>query len=190
MTASLLRLCAATRRIAESYVRRMTNSTGSAERTQRPLARPGRLTRGRRPINEMLVLSREECLELLASHHFGRLAVVMRNGSPVIRPVNYAFDPRSQSVVFRTGRGSKFHALLQASKAAFEIDGIDEETQTGWSVIIEGVTAEVTVPNDIGRLHRLGLEPWAPGSKPHWVHIRAWTVAGRRIEIPHAQIAG
>lgn len=130
---------------------------------------------------QIVELSREECLELLASHHFGRLAVVLPNGSPVIRPVNYVFDPGFQSVVFRTGRGSKFHALLKASKAAFEIDGIDAETRTGWSVIIEGVTAEVKVPNDIGRLSRLGLEPWAPGEKPHWVHIRAWTVAGRRI---------
>jgi hypothetical protein len=138
----------------------------------------------------MRELSREECLELLASQRFGRLAVVMSNGSPVIRPVNYVFDPRSQSVMFRSARGSKFHALLQASQAAFEIDGIDEETRTGWSVIIEGVTAEVSVPNDIGRLNRLGLEPWAPGPKPHWVHIRAWKVSGRRIVIPHGADAG
>jgi nitroimidazol reductase NimA-like FMN-containing flavoprotein (pyridoxamine 5'-phosphate oxidase superfamily) len=131
----------------------------------------------------MVELSREECLELLASHHFGRLAVVMSNGAPIIRPVNYVFDPRSQSVVFRTGRGSKFHALMNAAKATFEIDGIDERTQTGWSVIIDGVTAEVSVPDDIGRLERLGLRLWAPGARPHWVQIRAGTVTGRRIEL-------
>jgi uncharacterized protein len=129
----------------------------------------------------MVELTREECLELLSAHNFGRLAVVTNSGIPVIRPVNYVFDSRSQSVVFRTGRGSKLHALLNAAKAAFEIDGIDEATQTGWSVIIEGVTAEVTVPNDLGRLERLGLRPWAPGYKPLWVHIRAWTVSGRRL---------
>lgn len=138
----------------------------------------------------MTELSREECLDLLASHSFGRLVVVLGNGSPVIRPVNYVFDRRSQSVVFRSARGSKFHALLQAAKAAFEIDGIDDRTRTGWSVIIEGVTAEVTVPNGIGRLNRLGLQPWAPGPKPHWVHIRAWTVSGRRIVLPDAEEPG
>jgi nitroimidazol reductase NimA-like FMN-containing flavoprotein (pyridoxamine 5'-phosphate oxidase superfamily) len=138
----------------------------------------------------MVELSRDECLELLASHHFGRLAVVMPNGSPVIRPVNYVFDPRSQSVVFRTGRGSKFHALLKASKAAFEIDGLENETRTAWSVIIEGVAAEVSVPSDIGRLVRLGLDPWAPGEKPHWVYIRAWKVSGRRIVPPHGRRSG
>lgn len=131
--------------------------------------------------SRLVELSREECLELLASHRFGRLAVVMTNGAPVIRPINYVFDESSQSVVFRTARGSKLHALLHASKAAFEIDGIDEATQTGWSVIIEGVTAEVRFPGDLRRLNELGLEPWAPGSKPHWVQIRARTVSGRRI---------
>lgn len=138
----------------------------------------------------MRELSREECLELLASHHFGRLAVVMPNGSPVIRPVNYVFDRRSQSVVVRTARGSKFHALLRASKAAFEIDGIDEGSRTGWSVIIEGVTAEIKTPSDIGRLNRLGLQPWAPGAKPHWVQIRAWTVSGRRIVLAENEAPG
>lgn len=129
----------------------------------------------------MLELSRSECLQLLASQRFGRLAVVMSTGAPVIRPVNYVFDRPSQSVVFRTASGSKFHALLHAVKAAFEIDGIDEAARTGWSVIIEGVTEEVTQPNDIARLNRLELEPWAPGPKPHWVYIRALTVSGRRI---------
>jgi nitroimidazol reductase NimA-like FMN-containing flavoprotein (pyridoxamine 5'-phosphate oxidase superfamily) len=66
----------------------------------------------RRAEIEMIHLSREECLELLAVHRFGRLAVVMSNGAPVIRPINYVFDRSSQSVVFRTARGSKLHAVL------------------------------------------------------------------------------
>jgi nitroimidazol reductase NimA-like FMN-containing flavoprotein (pyridoxamine 5'-phosphate oxidase superfamily) len=129
----------------------------------------------------MVELSRQECIELLGGCHFGRLAVVMSDGAPVIRPVNYVFDRRSQSVVFRTPRGSKFHALLHAARAAFEIDGIDEGARTGWSVIIKGVASELTLPNEIRRLSLLGLEPWAPGPKPHWMQIRASTVSGRRI---------
>jgi hypothetical protein len=129
----------------------------------------------------MLELSREECLRLLASHHFGRLAVKMGDGPPLIRPVNYLFDERSQSVVFRTEPGSKFHALLHSANAAFEIDGIDESSRTGWSVIIRGVTDEVTTAGEVHRLDRLGLESWAPGPQRHWMRIRARTVAGRRI---------
>lgn len=156
----------------------MRSTSGHGETAAGAASATGERNRAK---SEMLELSREECLELLAAHRFGRLAVVMSNGAPVIRPVNYVFDRRSQSVVFRTARGSKLHAVLHAAKAAFEIDGIDEGVRIGWSVIIEGVTAEITRPHDIGRLNRLGLEPWAPGPKPHWVQIRAWTVSGRRI---------
>ena len=127
----------------------------------------------------MLVLPREDCIHLLASHRFGRLAVAM--DSPVIRPVNYVFDERSQSVAFRTADGSKFHAMLINGNAAFEIDGLDPDERTGWSVIIVGMTEEVTSPGELRRLDRLGLEMWAPGRKAHWMRIRAWTVSGRRI---------
>jgi uncharacterized protein len=131
------------------------------------------------PTSEMLVMPRDECLRLLASHSFGRLAVAM--DSPVIRPVNYVFDEPSQSVAFRTADGSKFHAMLINGNAAFEIDGIDPGSRTGWSVIIVGMAEEVTKPSELRRLERLGLEAWTPGRKAHWMRIRAWTVTGRRI---------
>ncbi|MGO9497905.1 MAG: pyridoxamine 5'-phosphate oxidase family protein [Solirubrobacteraceae bacterium] len=131
------------------------------------------------PTSEILVLPREECVRLLAAHNFGRLAVAM--DSPVIRPVNYVFDEPSQSVAFQTADGSKFHAMLVNGNAAFEIDGIDPGSRTGWSVIIVGMTEEVTSPGELRRLDRLGLETWTPGRKAHWMRIRAWTVTGRRI---------
>ena len=130
--------------------------------------------------SEMHDLSREECLELLAANGIGRLAVSGKD-APVIRPVNYAFDQPSQSVVFRTAPGSKFYALLRQNAATFEVDGVDPPTRSGWSVIVVGATEEVTNPADVRRLDGLGLEQWAPGEKPHWVRIRAWTVSGRRI---------
>ena len=68
--------------------------------------------------SEMRDLSREECLELLADGGVGRLAVSGKD-APVIRPVNYAFDQPSQSVVFRSAPGSKFYALLRQNAAAF-----------------------------------------------------------------------
>jgi uncharacterized protein len=139
---------------------------------------------------EIVEIPRAECLDLLAAHHFGRLAVVMSNGEPAIRPVNYMFYRPTQSIVFRTSRGSKLHALLHAGKAAFEIDGIDENTHTGWSVIVEGASGEVTFPADIGHLEGHKLLPWAPGPRPHWVQIRARTVSGRRIALSPYHMAG
>jgi nitroimidazol reductase NimA-like FMN-containing flavoprotein (pyridoxamine 5'-phosphate oxidase superfamily) len=51
------------------------------------------------------VLDRSECLRLLASRPLGRVVVNVQGWVPVIRPVNYAFDPSSQSVVLRTRAG-------------------------------------------------------------------------------------
>ncbi len=129
----------------------------------------------------MCQLERAECLELLARTSFGRLAVSRGGNAPSIRPVNYVFDEASQSVVFSTAYGSKLHALLNSAKAAFEIDGVDPATHTGWSVIVVGVTEEISNPMERRRLEKLGLDSWAPGPKPHWVRIRAWTVSGRQI---------
>lgn len=129
----------------------------------------------------LVTMDRAECLRLLGAGHFGRVAVRMKDGSPAVRPVNYVFDENSQSVVFRTGRGSKFHALLAEGQAAFEIDGFDPEAQTGWSVIVSGVTEEVSNAGEVNRLSALDVVPWAPSNKPFFVRLRAFTVSGRRI---------
>lgn len=126
-------------------------------------------------------LNRSECLGLLAEHRFGRLAVNVQGQAPTIRPVNYVFDERSQSIVFRTGRGSKLFGLLTHRKASFEIDGLDVRDRTGWSVIVSGIAEEIVSPLELQRLEHLPLDPWAPGEKPRWIRIRAWTVSGRQI---------
>lgn len=126
-------------------------------------------------------LSRDECMALLRRHRFGRLAVTGSGNIPLLRPINYVFDDRTQSVAFRTDPGSKLHAVVRHTEAAFEIDGIDASERSGWSVIVSGTTEQVTNPFDRERLDRLGAEVWAPGERPHWVRIRARTVSGRRI---------
>lgn len=127
------------------------------------------------------ILDREECLRLLSSNRFGRLALNLRSESPLIRPVNYLFDERTQSILFRTDFGSKFQGVLVAAKAAFEIDGVDHARRTGWSVIVTGSVEKVSNHLELERFDHLGLISWAPGSKPHWARIRVWTATGRRI---------
>jgi nitroimidazol reductase NimA-like FMN-containing flavoprotein (pyridoxamine 5'-phosphate oxidase superfamily) len=95
-------------------------------------------------------LTRSECLERLAAGDLERVVVVFgAHHQPVIRPVNYAFDQPSQSVVFATGPGSKLYALSRATRAWFEIDAVDYERGTGWSVIIDGVTEPVLRAGDL-----------------------------------------
>jgi hypothetical protein len=91
------------------------------------------------------------------------------------------FDPVSQSVLIRTAPGSKLHAVLRSARAAFEIDGLDPSGRVGWSVIVVGLSEEITKVSELRRLEGLGLQPWAPGRKDHWLRIRPNVVSGRRI---------
>jgi nitroimidazol reductase NimA-like FMN-containing flavoprotein (pyridoxamine 5'-phosphate oxidase superfamily) len=124
-------------------------------------------------------LSVAECLQLLGAHNFGRLAVVV-DGRPLVFPVNYALE--GDAVVFRTAGGTKLSGAA-LGHVAFEIDHIDEATQTGWSVIVQGVGNDITSTFDehSERLRALMVQPWVPGEHAHWVGILAQTVSGRRL---------
>jgi nitroimidazol reductase NimA-like FMN-containing flavoprotein (pyridoxamine 5'-phosphate oxidase superfamily) len=124
-------------------------------------------------------LSVGECLQLLATHSFGRIAVVV-DDRPVVFPINYALD--GDSVVFRTAPGTKLSGAA-LGHVAFEIDGVDETTQTGWSVIVQGVGTEITSTIDerSERLRALKVQTWVPGEHGHWVGILAQSVTGRRL---------
>jgi nitroimidazol reductase NimA-like FMN-containing flavoprotein (pyridoxamine 5'-phosphate oxidase superfamily) len=124
-------------------------------------------------------LSHIECLELLTSQSFGRIAV-LDDGRPLIFPVNYVAD--GDTVVFRSDIGTKLSAAV-LGPVAFEIDGIDEDAQTGWSVIVQGVGHELIAAHDArsARLHQLDLEPWVPGDKVRWVEVRADSISGRKV---------
>lgn len=108
-----------------------------------------------------------------ASGGVGRVAVSVPESPAMIRPVNYAFDDRTESVVFRSALGSKLGEGLSAGTASFEIDRIDFVERTGWSVLVGGAAEDVTEPAEIDRLDEFELEPWAPGLKTHWVRVHA-----------------
>ncbi len=124
-------------------------------------------------------LSEAECRRLLESHHMGRLGVVV-DGAPLIFPVNYVFD--EDAVVFRTDEGTKLSASA-LGRVVFEIDGVDEERQSGWSVVVRGVSAEIGDALDTrsARLRDLDVQPWVPGPRSRWVALQADSVTGRRV---------
>lgn len=123
-------------------------------------------------------LAKSECFDRLAEAPLGRIAVVDDLG-PAIFPVNFVFD-RSM-VVFRTDEGSKLDAACRGSRVAFEVDGIDLATRTGWSVLVRGEAVEVTNPAEVQRLADVAPQPWAPGAKAHFVRILPAAVTGRQI---------
>ena len=118
-----------------------------------------------------------------------------RAGRAAIFPVNYVLD--GDTIVFRTDPGTKLGAAGRA-RASFEIDSVDREHRTGWSVVASGRLEEVTrydasdlqparVParRSLGRRGQAALRAADP--RPHH------RPAGRRPGLnrwPAAQICG
>ena len=125
------------------------------------------------------ILTAEECDQLLSSTPIGRVAFVAA-GEPVILPVAYRYT--RGTIVFRTARGEKLDAAGRRAPVAFEIDGWDAARQTGWSVLVKGVSEEVVDPAELEELRALGLRPWTEAvDRRLWIRIRADEVTGRRI---------
>ena len=127
----------------------------------------------------MVVMSRTECTERLASTPVGRVAFVAA-GEVEVLPVNYAWD--GHSIVFRTTIGAKLEAAAHHAPITFEIDGWDETTRTGWSVLVKGTGTEVLSEEEASKLFSTGLRPWASATeRRRWVRIRPDEVSGRKI---------
>ena len=116
-------------------------------------------------------------MRLLASGTVGRLGVTV-GAIPAILPVNYAM--LGDSVVFRTGPGTKLRAALDNTVVAFEVDEVDEATQSGWSVLMVGIAHELT-GEERDAAAALPLDPWAPSGLEHFVAVTRDLVSGRRL---------
>jgi uncharacterized protein len=124
------------------------------------------------------VLGLQDCLDLLASRPYGRLAYIDA-GTPSIVPVNHVVD--GSTVVLRSLDGGKLGAAIFERPVAFELDDLDATTRTGWSVVVRG-RAEVLEDADAQRLEA-DLESWAvqPGARTTWVRIVPDEISGRRL---------
>jgi uncharacterized protein len=91
-------------------------------------------------------LTRDECFGLLAGQRLGRVVLVDDRG-PLALPVNFVLDQRT--VLFRTDEGTKLDVAVCRGRVAFQIDGVDQATRTGWSVLVRGEAKQVTDPAEL-----------------------------------------
>ncbi len=128
---------------------------------------------------ELEVLSRGECLGMLASVSVGRVGLSIK-ALPAVLPVNFAL--LDGEVVFRTVEGTKFHAATAGRVLAFEADGYEPDGLSGWSVLVQGVSRVITEPTELDRARQLTVEPWALGAAAdRIVRISSTLVTGRRF---------
>lgn len=114
-----------------------------------------------------------ECWELLASKQVGRIGVVV-GGRPEIFPVNYSLDA-SDSVIIRTALGTKLEAAVN-HHVVFEVDQIESDVLSGWSVVVHGVAHQT------GRILEgtRPLQTWRDDT-PYLLRIATMSISGRRI---------
>ena len=127
-------------------------------------------------------LPAEECWQLLAGTSVGRIAWTTTAG-PVVVPVNIATDGRA--VYVRTTAYSSMVQKVDAERVAVEVDRIDEDTHTGWSVLARGV-AEVRyagheTAHEPDRGGHPDPAPWPRGPRSATVVVAVDEISGRRL---------
>lgn len=126
----------------------------------------------------MEILTEDVCLELLGGEEVGRVAVSV-SALPAIFPVNYRMV--DGDVLFRTGDGIKARSAVEGNVVCFEVDHLDLERHSGWSVLLVGRARLVPEDQAVDALKDLQLSPWAGSEASRLVRIHPEFVSGRRI---------
>jgi nitroimidazol reductase NimA-like FMN-containing flavoprotein (pyridoxamine 5'-phosphate oxidase superfamily) len=129
---------------------------------------------------ELVELDEAECLRLLAGHEIGRV-VFTDAALPAAQPVTYLLD--DEEIVFRTAGGGKLAAATRNAVVAFQVDRIDTDTRTGWTVLGVGQAYEVVVPERLAELAERMPVPWAPNRTAHTIAIPLQRLSGRRLVV-------
>jgi nitroimidazol reductase NimA-like FMN-containing flavoprotein (pyridoxamine 5'-phosphate oxidase superfamily) len=124
-------------------------------------------------------LSRQQCLERLAQHCFGRVGATS-HALPIVLPVNYRLV--HERIVFRTSPGTKLSLATAGAVIAFEVDEIDPLTHAGWSVLAVGRGRVITDPAELEMLADVGVPRWAAsGDEERYIAVSTTELSGREV---------
>lgn len=121
-------------------------------------------------------LRREQCLELLGSKNVGRVAYCDPEG-PQVLPVNYVLH--DDTLLFRTSPHSALGMRPHLEFAAFQVDEVDDYTESGWSVLVRGGVQPVEPDQLPPRAER--PRSWAAGYRPLHLRLTPRIITGRRL---------
>jgi nitroimidazol reductase NimA-like FMN-containing flavoprotein (pyridoxamine 5'-phosphate oxidase superfamily) len=104
--------------------------------------------------------------------------------APQILPVTYQY--RNGSIIFRTSPVGPLADLVRRTSVAFEIDSIDEQNQTGWSVLVLGFAEAMAHNYSLTAAWETGPVPWADGIRNLFIKIKLRKISGRAVRC-HSQ---
>ena len=124
------------------------------------------------------VLDAAKCYRLLKTQTVGR--IVYTDGAlPAVAPVNYSLD--GHRIIFRTSPVTRLALGVVDQVVAFEVDCLDAEVRTGWSVVVTGIARALVDAGELARAAGLQLAPWAGGDRLLYVCITPGVVTGRYV---------
>jgi nitroimidazol reductase NimA-like FMN-containing flavoprotein (pyridoxamine 5'-phosphate oxidase superfamily) len=131
----------------------------------------------------------DTCLRLLRDHAVGRVAVCTSQG-PRIVPVNYSVVD-DDTLVFRTTPYSALGMHSDGERMALEIDSVDPDHRSGWSVVAAGTGSMLDDRDELLRVHAFrDPDPWAGGQRWLYVGLPWSELTGRAIGARGATMAG
>ncbi|HET9499494.1 MAG TPA: pyridoxamine 5'-phosphate oxidase family protein [Marmoricola sp.] len=124
-------------------------------------------------------ITEDKCRELLHAGVVGRLAFVVA-GRPHVVVVNHTVV--GDAVVVRTAPYSVLGRSGPGAHAAFEVDHLDYEDHTGWSVVAHGVLEHVDEVAELADATDFwDPRPWAGGSRLLYLRLPWRELTGRRL---------
>ncbi|WP_244928122.1 pyridoxamine 5'-phosphate oxidase family protein [Nocardioides sp. W7] len=120
-----------------------------------------------------------ECWSLLESAEIARVAWNGPQGVFIV-PVNYTIT--DGALWFRTTASAEVVSDGSGQWVAVEVDSLDPETRSGWSVVVRGAVELVDAQDAPDRLAELRV--WAPGLRTTYARIEPGEISGRRLLPP------
>ncbi|GAA4381390.1 pyridoxamine 5'-phosphate oxidase family protein [Nocardioides caricicola] len=120
-----------------------------------------------------------DCWHLLEGAYLARVAWQGADGIRLV-PVNY--DVADGAVWFRIDRDSALAREARDQSVVVEIDDVDDESGTAWSVVVVGKVEmfdAADAPDTLGE-----LRVWADGPHTTYVRIEPVELTGRRLWKP------
>lgn len=131
-------------------------------------------------MSQLTDLSVEECLGLIRTHVVGRIALRTPEGLRIF-PVNYSVV--GDDIYIRTLPYGSIANNAHQAEVAFEVDRVDEQRHSGWSVLAAGTARRLEDPDEVKAVRGdQGPQPWADGQRNLYFKIECEQITGRRIE--------
>jgi nitroimidazol reductase NimA-like FMN-containing flavoprotein (pyridoxamine 5'-phosphate oxidase superfamily) len=124
------------------------------------------------PVGRLKELTPDQCWELAATSAVGRLAWQGPH-APTVVPVNFAID--GSTVRIRTTAYSEAGQQCDDSMVAFQVDTIDPEGRTGWSVLMRGRAHAEYTPSEGSS----DPDTWVSGPRTLNLRVDVEEISGR-----------